>query len=91
MKTWQSIDKKRVIVVALIVLVLLVLTAILYFKKDPSESIEEINRQEIIIQEQLGDLEAIREERRGGEEYVPPAEEDIQRQIDELDSLRRRE
>ena len=86
--------KKRNIIIAglLVFFVFLALIMFLYFKKiDPSEMIEEIDEQEVIIQEQLKELENIREERRGGEEYVPPTDDDIQSQLDELEMLRRRE
>ncbi len=92
MEIWQIMKKNRFIVIVAVLVILILLTSIVLFyseKTDPSELIEGIDEQEIIIEEQLRELEEIREERRGEEEYIPPMDEEIQRQIDELDSIRR--
>ncbi len=92
MEIRQNIKEKRYIIIVALVVIVLLSIAFLYFRKtDISDPIEETEEQETIIQEQLRELDAIREERRGGEEYIPLTEEEIQLQINELDSIRRTE
>lgn len=71
-------------------IVLLVVIFFLFREKKSSETIRESDEREIIIKEQIDELEEIREERRQGKEFVPPTEDEIRKQIDELELLRKK-
>ncbi len=85
----KNLISKKTVILFVFAVILLSLIYI-YFRETPTEEELTDPLQEKII-EQKGELDAIREERRG-EDYIPPTEiersADIERQIRELEELR---
>ena len=82
-------DKKTAITIIIISLAFLIAAVIVYFLfiKEPGEQIPEtggISEQELLIQEQLQEIDRIRQK----EDVQPISQETPDKQIEELDNLR---
>ncbi len=86
----KGMRKRKNIAIVVALIVLLFIIFLIFREKESPRTIKESDEQEIIIKEQIDELEEIREERRQGKEFVPPTEDEIRKQLDELESLRKK-